>query len=47
MTWHSFFDFSTMPHRHLFFAYMTVIVVQGGYFGWIMRNWLRTKSTRH
>ncbi|WP_174243055.1 hypothetical protein [Granulicella sp. L60] len=47
MTWHSFFDFSTMPHRHLLFAYMTVIVIQGGYFVWILRNWLRTKSPRH
>jgi hypothetical protein len=47
MTWHSFFNFSTMQHRHLVFSYITVIVVQGGYFAWIARSWQRTKSTRN
>ena len=47
MTWHSLFDTSTMEHRHLLFAYATVLVIQGGYFGWIAWNWFHTKATRH
>ena len=44
MTWQSFFDISTMPHRHLLFSYMTVLIVQGGYFAWVAWNWLHTKG---
>jgi hypothetical protein len=47
MTWHSFFDISTMAHRHLLAAYATILIIQGGYFGWIVRNWSRTKGPRH
>ena len=47
MTWNSFFDMSTMEHRHLLFAYAAVLVIQGGYFGWTAWNWFRTKSSRH
>jgi hypothetical protein len=46
MTWHSFFEMSTMPHRHLLFAYITVWVIQGGYFSWIAWNWFHTRDTR-
>jgi hypothetical protein len=46
MTWHSFFNFSTLQHRHLLAAYATVLIIQGGYFGWIVRQWLRTKNPR-
>ena len=46
MTWSSFFDMSTMEHRHLLFAYGVVLVIQGGYFAWIAWNWLQTKSPR-
>ena len=40
MTWHSLFDMSTMEHRHLLVAYATVLIIQGGYVGWIAWNWL-------
>jgi hypothetical protein len=46
MTWHSFFDVSTMQHRHLLFAYLTVLGIQGGYFCWITWNWFHIRSTR-
>jgi hypothetical protein len=47
MTWHSLFDMSTMQHRHLFFAYATVLIIQGGYVAWIAWNWFHTRGTRH
>jgi hypothetical protein len=47
MTWHSFFEMSAMEHRHLLFAYITVLAIQGVYFGWIAWNWSRTKGSRH
>jgi len=47
MTWHSFFNMSTMQHSHLLLAYAVVLVVQGGYFGWMVLNWFRAKGTRH
>ena len=46
MNWHSFLDLSTMAHRHLFFTYLMVWVVQGGYFGWIAWNWHNLRSPR-
>ena len=46
MTWHSFFNFSTMEHRHLLAAYATVLLIQGGYALWIAKEWLRTKNPR-
>ncbi len=46
MTWHSFFDLSTMEHRHLFAVYAIVLGLQFGYFGWTLRNWLRTRRPR-
>jgi len=47
MTWHSFFDLSTMESRHLLAAYATVLVLMGGYAGWTAWNWVRVKGTRH
>jgi len=44
MTWHSFFDLSTMEHRHLLFVYVGIWVVQLGYLSWIAWNWLHTKN---
>ena len=46
MTWQSLFDLSTMEHRHLLFAYAVVLIIQGGYAGWIAWNWRHTKKTR-
>ncbi len=43
MTWHSFFKLSTMPHRHLLFAYATVLLLQGGYFARVAWGWRHTK----
>jgi len=45
MTWQTFFDFSTMGHRHLIFVYAGVWLVQLGYLTWIALNW--RKSTRN
>ena len=47
MTWRSLFNLSTMEHRHLLFAYAAVLIIQGGYAGWIAWNWLHTKDARH
>lgn len=47
MTWHTFFNLSTIEHRHLIYAYSAVWTVQIGYLCWVVRGWLRTKSTRH
>ncbi|HTD97338.1 MAG TPA: hypothetical protein VK627_10415 [Edaphobacter sp.] len=44
MTWHTFFDFSTMSHRHLVFVYVGVWIVQGSYLAWMLRQWTRTKA---
>jgi len=30
---------NTMAGRHLVFAYASVILIQGGYFVWIVRSW--------
>jgi hypothetical protein len=35
-----------MEHRHLLFAYATVLIIQGGYVAWIAWNWFRIKDTR-
>ncbi len=42
MTWQTFFDFSTMAHRHLVFVYVGISVVQLGYVCWIAKNWAQT-----
>jgi hypothetical protein len=47
MTWGSFFDLSTMGHRHLVFVYVGVWALQAGYLGWIAWNWLNLKNPRH
>jgi hypothetical protein len=46
MTWHSFFDFSTMSHRHLVFVYAGVWALQVSYLTWIAWNWFHTRSPR-
>jgi hypothetical protein len=47
MTWQSFFDISTMEHRHLLIVYAAVLLIQAGYAGWIAWNWSRVKPPRH
>jgi hypothetical protein len=47
MNWHSFFDLSTMGHRHLLAIYLGVWAIQGGYFSWIAWNWHKIKGFRH
>ncbi|MEI9979764.1 MAG: hypothetical protein WDN23_12375 [Edaphobacter sp.] len=46
MTWHSFFDFSTMGHRHIVFVYAGVWIAQGAYLAWIAWNWAHIKGIR-
>jgi hypothetical protein len=46
MTWHTFFDFSTLEGRHLFASYAVVLLLQGGYFAWMVWNWLQLKKPR-
>lgn len=43
MTWQTFFDFSTMGHRHLVFVYAGVWIAQGAYLAWIAMNWRKLK----
>jgi hypothetical protein len=47
MTWHTFFNLSTIEHRHLLAVYVIVLTIQGGYFLWVLRGWLRTKNPRN
>ena len=46
MTWQTFFDFSTMAHRHLVFVYSGVIAIHLTYLGWTALNWNRTTRPR-
>jgi hypothetical protein len=46
MTWHSFFDMSTMENRHLLAAYATVLVIQVGYLARVAWQWHHTKNPR-
>jgi hypothetical protein len=46
MTWHTFFDMSTMEERHLVFSYATVLLLQGGYVAWIAWNWRALRKPR-
>jgi hypothetical protein len=46
MTWHSFFNLSTMENRHLLASYAVVLVIQFGYCARIAWQWHNTKSTR-
>ena len=32
---------STMEGRHLVFSYAAVALIQGGYFAWVVLNWLK------
>jgi hypothetical protein len=32
---------NTLEGRHLVFAYASVILIQGGYFLWTLRNWFK------
>jgi hypothetical protein len=46
MTWQSFFNFSTMAHRHLIFAYILVLAAHAAYVTRIAVGWTRAKSSR-
>ncbi len=37
---------NTMEGRHLVFAYAFVLLLQGGYFAWIVRTWIKLDHTR-
>jgi hypothetical protein len=36
-----FDGWNTIEGRHLVFAYVAVILIQGGYFAWIVLSWLK------
>lgn len=44
MTWHTFFNLSTLESRHLLAAYVAVWTIQIGYLSWVLRGWLRSKG---
>jgi hypothetical protein len=46
MTWHTFFDFSTLESRHLLASYGVIFLLQGGYFVWMVLNWRSAKNPR-
>jgi hypothetical protein len=39
MNWQTFFDLSTMAHRHLVYVYAGTLAAQLGYAGWIAKKW--------
>ena len=43
MTLHQLFDLHTIEHRHIVYAYGIVILLQGGYFLSVARQWMRLK----
>jgi hypothetical protein len=43
MTWQSFFDLSTMDHRHLLAAYSTIILVNLAVFSRLVYSWLHPR----
>lgn len=36
---------SSMAARHLLYTYLTVWIIQGGYAGWTLWQWMRTTKT--
>lgn len=36
-----FDGWNTIEGRHLVFAYAVIFLIQGGYFAWMIRNWLQ------
>jgi hypothetical protein len=46
MTWHSFFNLSTMQNRHLLASYAVVLLIQFGYVAHVAWQWHHTKSPR-
>lgn len=34
---------SSMAARHLLYVYLSVWLIQGGYFVWVVGHWMRTK----
>lgn len=43
MTLHQIFDLTTMEHRHLLASFAAVILLQGGYFTWVLANSARLR----
>jgi len=44
MTWQSFFDLSTMGHRHIIAVYAGIWLLQGSYLAWIITQFRATKK---
>ncbi len=45
MTWHDLLNLHTIEHRHLLYAYGAVILLQGAYFGSVLRSWVQLKRS--
>lgn len=43
MTLHQLFDLTTMEHRHLLASFAAVILLQGGYFAWVLTTSVRLR----
>jgi hypothetical protein len=43
MTWHSFFDLSTIQHRHIVATYSAVILVNATVFARLVYTWTHPK----
>jgi len=39
-----FDGWNTIEGRHLVFVYASVILIQGGYFLWVVSQWLKLRS---
>jgi hypothetical protein len=46
MTWHSFFNFSTLENRHLLAAYAVVLGIQFSYAAWVAWQWRKAGKPR-
>lgn len=47
MTWHSFLGAIHIPAlRDLPLAYAAVLLLQGGYFAWVLRRWGKRNDVR-
>jgi hypothetical protein len=43
MTWHSFFDVSTIQHRHILATYCGIILINAAVFARLVYSWTHPK----
>ena len=44
MTWHSFFDISTIQHRHILATYGGIILINATVFARLLYSWTHPKA---